>query len=96
MFKALRKLFDRTPRPVTNMTWGLIGIDQTQFTDLVKDTDATVWEGDGGWRIETPVLARPIFVPFNQHFEFGGERIIVQKSQQLEDILDRIDGVPDA
>ena len=82
------------PKPVQPMLWGVIGIDQEQFVDLTKGTAATVAEADGGWSVEAATLARPIFVPFNQTFVFGRERILVQRSKQLEDILDRIDGIP--
>lgn len=85
--------FRREPKPVRAMLWGVIGINQEQFVDLTEDTGATVAEADGGWNVTADTLARPIFVPFNQVFVFGRERVVVQRSKQLEDILDRIDGI---
>jgi hypothetical protein len=85
-----------TPKPVSPMTLGIITIDQDQFVDFVKDTNARVNDADGGWQIQATTLPRPIFVPFNQPFSFGEERVIVQRSRQLEDVLDRIDGIAEA
>ncbi len=91
----LGKLFSFfRPKPVTPMTFGIIAIDQSQFVDLVKGEMAQVWDADGGWKVNAQTLARPIFVPFNQTFVFADETIKVQRSQQLEAILDRIDAVP--
>lgn len=95
MLKSIRRIFE--PKPVQDMTiGGLIKIDDAQFVEQVRDTKAQVFDSDGGWLVNSKSMARPIFVPFNQPLAFGGERIIVQRSKQLEDLLDRIDGVEPA
>lgn len=79
-----------TDRPRRAMTFGIIGISQEQMVDLVKSKPVMVWDADGGWKVTG--LEQDIFVPFNQPFKFPGrDTIIVQRSLDLEKVLDRME-----
>lgn len=84
-----------TDRPRRPLAYGLIAIDQEQMRDMVKDKPVLISDADGGWNIQG--LAREIFVPYNQVFKFPGrDTIFVQRSSQLEVVLDRMEaGFPD-
>lgn len=76
------------------MRQGLITINQTQFEDRVRNKPVLVWIADGGWEVGERESPTNIFVPFNQVFVFGDELFLIQRSFQLETVLDRIDKLP--
>ena len=79
-----------TDRPRQPLRYGLIKIDQEQMRDMVKDQPCVIADADGGWKVQG--LVREIFVPYNQVFKFPGrDTIFVQRSNQLETVLDRME-----